>query len=162
MSLSPSSRILVIGIGNEQRGDDAVGLLLARKITERAPEDARVIEQSGEAASLMEAWAGWDTILLLDAVSTGAPPGTIHRLDVSRDQVPSDFFHCSTHSFGLADSIEMARALDELPDKVVVFGIEGISFEIGDGLSDEVAAALDKTVDQILREIANHSILNNS
>jgi hydrogenase maturation protease len=56
--------------------------------------------------------------------------------------VPADLFTCSTHGFGVATAVELARALNRLPPRLVLFGIEGKEFGIGRGLSTEVASVL--------------------
>ncbi len=145
--------ILVIGIGNSMRGDDAAGLEIARKISSRGHGVITVKEESGEAAGLFEAWGGWDSVILLDAVCSGAKPGTIFQLDLIKDAVPRDWTNYSTHSMGLAESLELARALGELPEQVSFIGIEGVNFEIGQDLSSKVREALDRAVDRVL-EIA--------
>ncbi|MEK7749805.1 MAG: hydrogenase maturation protease, partial [Planctomycetota bacterium] len=71
--------ILIIGIGNPYRGDDAVGLRIAQDIKKESPDHVNVIEQSGDGISLMDSWKDSDTVILIDAVHSGAQPGTIHR-----------------------------------------------------------------------------------
>jgi hydrogenase maturation protease len=75
--LPASPRILVIGVGNEYRRDDAVGLIVARRLRELSPRNVTVIEESGEGTNLMESWTGADMVILIDAASSGARPGTI-------------------------------------------------------------------------------------
>src|ERR1043166_9195305 len=123
--MSASSRpVLVIGIGNAYRNDDGVGLVVARELRSRLKDTARVIEESGEGASLMEVWRGADNVILADAVSSGASPGTIHRLDAGRERIPTSFFHYSTHAFSIAEAVELARALGRLPARTIIYGIE--------------------------------------
>jgi hydrogenase maturation protease len=138
----PQSLPLIIGIGNEYRGDDAVGLIVARRLKERLAGSFTVLEQSGDGAALMEAWQGAETVIIIDAVMSGAAPGTIHRFDASVQPLPKDTFRCSTHAFGVAEAIELSRALSELPQSLVVYGIEGKNFAAGVGLSSEVEKAV--------------------
>lgn len=119
-----SSGVLVIGIGNEFRGDDAIGLLAARDVDALHLPGVRVVESRGDGARLMRMWKGMSTVLLIDAVHSGSPAGTLHRLDASRHPIPATFLCTSSHQFGLAEAIETARALGELPAKVVVIGVE--------------------------------------
>jgi len=141
MSRSPSLP-LIIGIGNEYRCDDAAGLIVARRLKERLAGSFTVLEQSGDGAALMEAWQGAETVIIIDAVMSGAAPGTIHRFDASAQPLPKDAFRCSTHAFGVAEAIELSRALSELPQSLVVYGIEGKKFAAGVGLSSEVEKAV--------------------
>lgn len=84
--------ILIIGIGNAYRGDDAVGLHVAQCLKKQAHDHVHVIEESGEGASLMECWKDANSVILIDAVSSGAKPGTIHRLDAHTQPIPTNFF----------------------------------------------------------------------
>lgn len=144
---------LIIGVGNALRGDDGVGLLVAQRLQEQIPT-VTVQTASGEGAALMELWIGASQVWLIDAVSSGATPGTIHRLSVAEERVPAQFFHYSTHAFGVAEAIEMARVLGKLPELMVVYGIEGRNYTMGAELSPEVTAAADQVVTQIQAEIA--------
>jgi len=149
------SRWVVIGVGNALRGDDAAGLHVARRLRERGWENMH--ESSGETASLMELWQGVDAVLLADAAQSGAPPGTITRLDASTQPLPAAFLHCSTHAFGLAEAVELSRSLGTLPPKVIVFAIEGQTFEHGAPLSPEVERGVMETVNQIEAEVKPHA-----
>src|SRR5579859_6692999 len=71
-------RILIIGIGNEYRGDDAAGVAAARRIREAGLDGVAMIENNGDGAALIEAWKCADNVIVIDAVQSGAPPGAIH------------------------------------------------------------------------------------
>ena len=101
----------------------------------------------------MEAWRGAENVVVVDAVRSGAAPGTLHRLDAHERPLPSQFFNYSTHAFSVAEAVEMSRALDQLPPHLSVYGIEGKDFAAGEGLSVEVEAGARKAVEQILKEI---------
>ena len=144
-------KTVVIGVGNAFRGDDAVGLAVAERVRALAPElDVVVCEQ--EPIQLLDAWAGSDLALLVDAVSSGAQPGTVHRLDATIEPVPATVFRGSTHAFGVADVVELGRALDRLPKRLLVYGIEGASFSAGDALTAAVAAAVEPLAAELLEE----------
>jgi hydrogenase maturation protease len=141
----------VIGVGNEYRSDDAAGLVVARALRDRGV-DAR--EQQGEPVALIEAFAGHDDVVLVDAVRSGAEPGTVHRVDVSDQPLPAELGRAaSTHAVGIGEAIELARALDRLPARVVLFGIEAERFEAGTSLSPAVEAAVATLVDAIVAEV---------
>jgi hydrogenase maturation protease len=148
---------LVIGVGNAYRGDDAAGLLIARRVAAEAPGLARVVEESGEGAALLEAWRGAPFVVLCDAVQSGAPPGTVHRLEPARAPVPTRFFHYSTHAFSVAEAIELARALGELPPRMLVYGVEGADFAAGITLSLVVAGAVDTVVRTLVADLHTYS-----
>lgn len=142
----------MIGVGNPLRGDDAAGLAVAASLRKRLPAGVMVVEQAGEAVSLAASWDGFERLVIVDAVRSGAPPGTIHRLDASRP-LPAGFGSLSSHGLGVASAIELARALGSLPREVIVYGIEGESFELDRGLSAQVAAAATALADRILSEL---------
>ena len=150
MKPAQTTKILIIGIGNPYRHDDAVGLTIAARLREsrlrsQASTAFTVIEHSGEGASLIDVWKGASTVIIIDAVCSGAAVGTIHRFEASEQKIPVDFFNYSTHAFSLAEAIEMARVLNQLPERVIVYGIEGEDFTLGVGLS----AAVEKTAPEI-------------
>ena len=147
--------ILIIGIGNPYRGDDAVGLRIAQDIKKKSPDHVNVIEQSGDGISLMDSWKDADAVILIDAVHSGAKPGTIHRLDAHTQPIPAKFFHYSTHAFGVAEAIELARALKQLPPLFIVYGIEGKCFEAGIELSLEVEKSAQEVVKRVQQDIHN-------
>lgn len=144
---------IIIGVGNESRGDDGAGVAAARLLKSRIAPDIEVQEQSGEGTALMDAWRGASRVILIDAVCSGVAPGTIHRLDAAATPVPMSIFPCSTHSFGLADAIEMARALHELPPQVMIYGIEGAAFDEGAPLSSAVELAIRSVTDQVQKQV---------
>jgi hydrogenase maturation protease len=146
-------KVLVVGIGNVYRSDDGIGLLIARKIRERRLLSVTVKEESGEGAALMEAWQGYESVILVDAISSGAKPGTILRIDAWKKKVPMKFFHYSTHAFSVAEAIELARAMKTLPPRLIVYGIEGASFSAGVGISHVVQISAKRIVEQILKKI---------
>jgi len=134
------------------RSDDAAGLAVARLL--EGLEGAEVLEREGEPTGLLDAWEAADTVWLVDAVSSGAEPGTVHRHDASEQELPAALFRTSTHHFGLAEAVELARALGRLPERTVVYGIEGASFRTGETLSPEVEAAVTRVADTVREEVA--------
>ena len=143
------SDTLVIGLGNSWRSDDGAGPAVARGLLDEVRARVRVYES--EPVGLIEEWHGADAVIVIDAVSSGAPPGTIHRLDPLAEPIPAELSQSSTHAFGLAETIELARTLDRLPDQLTVYGIEGERFTAGKELSPVVMTAVEQ-VELELRE----------
>ena len=102
----------------------------------------------------MNSWQGYDQVYIVDAVSSGASSGCIHRMDASREPVPSKFFSCSTHDFGVAEAIEMARTLGQLPRQLLLFGIEGNNFQPGETMSAEVVQAMELVTEEVLQLVS--------
>ncbi|ETX05225.1 MAG: hypothetical protein ETSY2_24230 [Candidatus Entotheonella gemina] len=113
-------RIGVIGIGNDARGDDAVGLEVARRLQHDLPEGVTIREICGEGLSLLDRWQDTDAVIVIDASYSGAAPGSIHRLEPLTQPIPKELYLCSTHAFGVGEAIELARTLDQLPSHLVV------------------------------------------
>jgi hydrogenase maturation protease len=151
MKAGPS--IVVIGIGNEYRSDDGLGIVVARRLRERFLTKITVLEESGEGAALIDSWKGATWVMLVDAVHSGAPPGTIHCFDARAAQIPTGFFHYSTHAFSLAEAIELGRSLNQLPPHLMVYGIEGENFAAGVGLSHPVEQAVEQVVERAATEV---------
>lgn len=143
---------LVVGFGNEVRGDDAIGIVIASGLERRAGA-FKVARQVGDGLSLLELWEGVDTVIIIDAANSGAAPGTIHRFDAHIEPLPGDLFHCSTHVFGVAEAIELARALDRLPSKVIIYGIEGENFDAGSQLSPALQDAAREVESRVLKDL---------
>jgi hydrogenase maturation protease len=143
----------VICVGNAFRGDDAAGLEVAKRLRGVLPDGAELLEREGEPTALMDSWEGAEAVWLVDAVRSGARSGTVHRLDAGEQELPAGLFRASTHAFGLAEAVELARALGRLPARTVVFGIEGGRFDAGDELSPEVAAAVPGVAEALREEV---------
>jgi hydrogenase maturation protease len=138
-----SARGVVIGVGNEWRRDDGAGIEIARRVR-AALVGATVLELAGDCVAMLDAWEGVAVAAVVDAVCSGAPPGTVHRLDGDARPLPAGGWRSSTHAFGVAEAVELARALRMLPPVLTVWGVEGGDFSAGLGLTPPVErAALD-------------------
>ena len=140
--------MLIIGCGNRQRGDDGTGILVAEQLRESGIE---AITRIGEAADLIEAWKGADDVIVVDAVVTGAPVGTLRVWDGRAPLAPVSTT-ASTHGFGVAEAIELARVLNRLPTRLRVYGVEGRRFESGAEMSPEVRGAIEEVVRKIMAD----------
>jgi hydrogenase maturation protease len=114
---------------------------------------AIVLDCADEPTRLLDQWDGIDILVVVDAVRTGAPPGTLHRVDGSTGPLPRDLRLASTHAVGVADALDLGRALERAPRRVVVLGVEGRAFGMGDAMTPAVSAALDDVVAAALAEL---------
>jgi hydrogenase maturation protease len=151
--LPAKAPVVVIGVGNENRSDDAVGLHVARRLRQLSLENVMVIEENRVGADLLESWKGADLVIIVDAVSSGAKPGTVHCIDARARQIPRGLLHRSTHAFSVGDAIELARVMDRLPPRMLVYGVEGEEFEEGTGLSRRVEESVDAVVELVVKRI---------
>lgn len=143
--------LLVIGCGNPDRGDDVAGLLVAERLREAGYPACK---HQGDGLSLLDAWQESQHVLLVDAVVTGRPLGAITLWDAHTAPVEREVFGCSTHNFGVAEAIRLGRALDRLPSKLEICGIEAAHFAPGAAPSPEVLAAVERVAAQIIKETA--------
>ncbi len=142
--------VLVLGVGNAWRGDDAAGLEVARRLGQAAPACARIRTHEGDPSGLIAAWREQQHVIVVDAVGSGAAPGTVHRLDPLREPLRSQMFSASTHHLGVAEAVELARALDRLPARLELYGIEAAGFDAGAPLTE----AVERAVGQVAAELA--------
>lgn len=153
--------VLLMGIGNAHRNDDGAGLAVVGALRDRLPEGLaeRAVVRLGapDAAALVEAWGDAALAVIVDAVASGAAPGTVHRLEAGDwdglgARLPARP-QGSTHGLGLGEAIALGRALGRMPRRLVVFGIEGTDFGHGERLSPPVLAALPAATECVLREL---------
>lgn len=149
--------IRIIGIGNRDRGDDALGPLVADALDGRLPDTVGVVEHSGEVAGLVDLMSGAEAVYLVDAAVMGLEPGRLRVFDASASPLPALGGAFSSHALGLSEAIELARALDVLPPVCRVFAVEAASFEAGEGLSKQVADTLPRVTQAVIETIEQES-----
>lgn len=149
-----TGRRLVLGIGNPDRGDDATGPAVVRRLEGTLPADVTLALEIGETARLLAQLEGAEAAYLVDACASGAPPGSVLRFDAAAAPLPQHAFAVSTHGIGLAEAIELARALGQLPARCIVYAIEGACFDAGAPLTPAVADAVIDVAQRIVDEIA--------
>ena len=143
---------LVLGVGRPDRGDDAAGPAVAERALELVPE-VTVVPRV-EPAGLIDAWADAGLVVVTDAVQSGQPPGTVHVLHACHGPLPVQTGAGGTHGLGLAEAIELARALHRLPAELVIVGVEAQQFGLGEPMSPQVRAGIElaaKAVAEVIR-----------
>jgi len=152
MAHETAARVLVLGVGNAERGADAAGPLTAQRLFAARDPAVEVRTLAGEAAELIDAWTGRRAVVVIDAVVTGASPGTLHRWDAVHDAPDVPLRETSSHGFGLGQAIELARALGRLPPVLIVYGIEGARFDLGEPPGAAILAAVERAAAAVRRE----------
>ena len=133
---------LVIGVGNPWRGDDGAGIEVARRLGGVAFE--------GDGTGLIDVWeSAGDEVVVVDAAAAGGTPGTIRRFDAVAAPLPAHALRSSSHHFGVAEAVELARSLDRLPPALRVYAIEGEDFGAGQELSPTVRRAVDEVAAEL-------------
>jgi hydrogenase maturation protease len=154
MSTPLKPRFKIIGVGNEWRGDDAAGLLVARRLQAAQMPQVEIIETPGKVTAVLKAWKEAAGVIVVDAVVSGGAPGTIYRVDGRGDERPLELSRStSSHGWGVAEALALGQALRELPPRLIIYGIEGQTFGPGQEVSLEVAAAIPEAARRIETEI---------
>ena len=143
--------ILLIGVGNVFRGDDAIGPWVASRIAEREPANIDVLVHHGEGMDLMSRWEGYKLVIIIDAAKTGdGSPGTLREIDAIAQPVPTEMLYYSSHAFGVAEAIETARDLGTLPPALTLYAIEGSVFTMGEQPAQAVRQAGEALAERLL------------
>ncbi len=147
------SGAVVLCIGNPFRHDDGVASAVAELARRSLPSRVGVLELDGEPARIVDAWARSELAIVIDASRSNARPGSIRRIEVGAHDLLPAMRPASTHGYALGDAVELGRALGRLPERLVVYAVEGTDFSEGPGLSDLVAAAVPDVVDRVAEEV---------
>ena len=157
MSRAGRPRIMVVGIGNPDRADDAVGLEVVARLAGRLPPDVALVARTGDILGLVQDWAGCDALVCVDAAAPMGHPGRVHRVNATNGNLPPVVSVTSSHAFALPEAIAMARELKLLPATVVVYAIEGGRFDMDSAMTPEVAFAIGQVAELIIEEVADAS-----
>ena len=134
----------IIGCGTANRGDDQAGLAVVEQLR-KLGFDAETYQ--GEPLGIIERWSAEDDVIVVDAVQTGDPPGTLHVWD--RDLPQCSTTAVSSHGFDFSKAFELAQALSKLPARLRIYGIEGRHFGQTACISSDVQRAISLAVRQI-------------
>ena len=141
---------VVCGLGNDLRGDDAAGLLVARALTKLDVRDVDVEEHSGEPGALVTSMAQHRHVIIVDAVAADAPPGTVLSQCWDGTAIRGAV---SSHGLGLSEALALGRLLGAVAN-VTVHGIVGRVFEVGAPPSAEVVLAAAELAARIEEDVA--------
>lgn len=151
---------LVIGLGNVERGDDAVGQVVAGMLA--GTPGIRIVRRCFDPLALIMDWVKAGQVIIVDSACGAGEPGRIHRLEFrgavqlqeanSPAQIAWEPPPASTHSFGVVQALALARTLGELPARLIVYAIEGATFECGASMSPVVEAAARLAAERIREE----------
>lgn len=151
-----SAGTVIIGMGNPLLSDDGVGIAVAHAVAERLRhvQNLTVTELHTGGIRLMEAMAGYKRAVVVDAMVSGACPGTLHCFDPQEFVTTKNTF--SSHDTDFATAFDLGRMAGvSLPEQVCFWGIEAREFDLfGERFTGEVAAALPEAIDRIAAQIA--------
>jgi hydrogenase maturation protease len=153
MQNNPST--LIVGIGNDFRCDDGIGLDIARRLSGILHDTVEVKMNYGDGAMLMEQWQNYNKVILVDASSLSGNPGNISCFNLVKEMLPADIKNHSSHLFSVYEAIETAKVLNKLPPELIIFTIEGKVFKPGVNISEEVFSSSKEVIKLILQKIIN-------
>jgi len=149
---------LVIGIGNPYRRDDGVGgAVVARLRGDPAAAHVDAVEEPGDGTRLMSLWRSRDLVVIVDAAVSGAPPGTVHRVEHAEGAAVAGASPVSSHGIGVGAAIALAEVLGALPRRMVIFAVEAADLDTGLGLSPRVEHAVACVTHAVLAEVRRPS-----
>ncbi len=131
--------ILVLGVGNVLLTDEGIGIRVIESLFDnyQFPANVEVIDGGTAGMELLEIIANRDHVILIDAVNTGAKPGTVVTLE--GDEVPALFRNrISPHQLGISDLLGVMSLTGELPNEFTLFGAVPYSMDTGVELSKEM------------------------
>ena len=147
---------LIIGCGNILRGDDATGPVLIRRMWDRGlPEGVHCADGGTGGMDVAFQMRGVPHVILVDACQSGSEPGALFKVPGEEvEQLPPDS-GMNLHAFRWDHAIAFGRWLlkEDYPEKITVYLIEGVTYEVGETLSEPVDAAIDKLVDKLFEEL---------
>lgn len=148
-------RTLVLGLGNILLSDEGVGVRVVERLAARyrLPETVEVLDGGTSGMDLMDAVAGRECLIVADAVSADASPGTVLRF--ADEEVQAAFqTRFSPHQLGLCDLLAALTLTDEAPRRVILIGVVPEDLSLGTELSETAAAACSRAVTMVARELA--------
>jgi hydrogenase maturation protease len=141
--------ILILGIGNDFRGDDGFGLVVARQLRPRYP-GVPIHLSRGDATELLDYFDQTQCLLMIDAIyDPGTEAGHLHHIDFHARSKTVASIRSSTHLVSITEAIELGRLYDRLPQQLHLFGVTATIFDHGTPISDKVQAAIEPTCDTI-------------
>jgi hydrogenase maturation protease len=141
--------LIIAGIGNPYRRDDAAGWAVIEALEKKVTIPLQ--KTRGDIGELLELFSRYGTVYLIDA-SLSKKTGSWQRIDALQEELPLDNPQTSTHDLSVSEAISLAKNLDQLPAKLIVYAIAGDQFHIGQGLSPLVGQAVDKVAEALLNE----------
>jgi hydrogenase maturation protease len=144
---------LIVGLGNPLRGDDGAGVRVAEALAAKPlPREVEVVDGGTEGLGIVSLMAGRRRVIFVDAAEMDRSPGHFVRFTPDEVHLSKDDQHLSVHAAGLRDALLLARALDRMPDEVIIFGVQPATIDWDSELSPQVEAALPGLIEAVLAE----------
>lgn len=156
-----SPTVLIVALGHGARHDDGVGAELVRRLEGHLPAHVATVDLGPNPLRLLEVFERaaelGARVIVIDAVVSGADPGTIHRFTGREVLEWTGSVHAATssHGFDLATTLALADRLDRLPDDLVILGVEVGDVSPGEGLSSAVRSVVERALARLVDEMAD-------
>ena len=146
----PDRALLVIGVGNRDRGDDAVGPVVCELVAAARPGaiETRVVE--GSVLDLSTIWGPDDRVVIVDAAAPAGQPGRVTSVDALAQRLTAPHT-ASTHTVDVGAAVELARGGRRQPAELSIGGSEGVSVGFGAPLDPRVRHAAQRVAARISR-----------
>jgi hydrogenase maturation protease len=146
-------RTLVIGIGNLLRTDDGVGIHAIHRLHKTHPR-IKTLDAAMGSIEIIEGMKGYDRVLIVDAILTGAEPGTIYKVNLTGGEEPPVVTH--SHGTDLPTILRLGRQLypDEMPLEIFLLAVEA---EDTTTISDKLTPKVENTMGEVLRVLIKYA-----
>ena len=144
---------LLLGIGHRFRSDDGLGPYVVQQINRKQIDGIVALELNGDFTNVIHNLGNYKELIVVDASMGGRPTGSYQVIDYCKEGLPTEWVQSSTHGLGIAEGLELAAAIDALPEKVTVYAVEAGNFDPGKQLSPEVLKAADKVILEIEKQL---------
>lgn len=148
-----TGRILIVGLGNADRGDDGLGPRVVAELAGLLPNDVVAVTTNGDVLGLASEWTAFAAVICIDAATPAAAAGRIHRFDLTTAVLPPYLAAPSSHCLGLAEAIALARALHQAPKDIIVYAVEGGCFDLGAAMTPEVSDAVAHVANRVIADV---------
>jgi hydrogenase maturation protease len=151
--------VKVITVGNDLYGDDGIGNAVLQAL-EQIPDmkDIELIDGATDALGLIDHFAETDHVIIVDAAQMGEKPGIVKVFSKEEVKLKIKMDHLSVHGISLAETFDIAQAVDSLPGKITIIGIEPKNI----GISEELSDVVTQSIPEVVSNIINLTQINNS
>lgn len=156
------SECVVVGVGNPYRSDDAVGWIIIDELKKKpmVADKVELVKSRGDIAELVDIFAHYKNVFLIDACQIDRPPGAWQRIDAHKESVAEKNPLTSTHGFGVSQAIALAKNLQQLPKVLVLYIINGQSYAMNDTISPPMLASVKEVLRSLVGEKEMQSCMN--
>jgi hydrogenase maturation protease len=146
-------RILIVGIGSPH-GDDAAGWRVVEELNQRRINSEVALRKARSPLDVLDALEGVQTMIIVDAAAPAGHPGRVTRIVCPVAPDIQTRTTASTHGIGVAEAMQLAKALGRLPKNFQVLAIEAERTGAGDGMSAAVSESVAELVNELTEQYA--------